>query len=176
MTRLGRLLLISAVAGAAGTSAATENRPVEGDGPAAYKENGRYFTEDGVPTYFVAEDGTVDWATFSGFRRYHSECHVCHGPDGMGSTYAPPLKDTVKRLDYYDFVYTISNGIQEVNAAKTLVMPSFGHNKNVMCYVDDIYVYLMARADGAVDRGRPAKKEAKDPAITKFEDECMAAM
>lgn len=176
MNRIGRALVVGAVAGLAGPVAAAERQEISGGGPAAYKEGGRYFTEDGLPTYFVAEDGTVDWMTFSGFRRYHSECHVCHGPDGMGSTYAPPLKDAVKDLDYYDFVYAISNGIQEVNVAKTLVMPSFGHNKNVMCYVDDIYVYLMARADGAVDRGRPAKKEEKHPAIAQFEDECMAAM
>ena len=51
---------------------------------AAYEEGGKYFTEDDVPTYNVAEDGTVDWYTFSGFRRYHAECHVCHGPDGEG--------------------------------------------------------------------------------------------
>ena len=34
-------------------------------------------------------DGVVDWYTYSGFRRYHSECHVCHGPDGMGSLLRP---------------------------------------------------------------------------------------
>src|SRR5690606_2372092 len=50
---------------------------------AAYDEDGKHFTEDGVPTFAVTEDGTVDWYTFSGYRRYHSECHVCHGPDGQ---------------------------------------------------------------------------------------------
>jgi len=174
MTRLGKALIVGAVAGLAGTSGATENRDLPGDGPAAYKEDGRYFTEDGTPTYFIAEDGTVDWLTFSGFRRYHSECHVCHGPDGMGSTYAPPLKDAVERMDYYDFVYTVSNGIQNVDTTHQNVMPTFGQNKNVMCYVDDIYVYLKARGDGALPRGRPAKKEAKSEVIGAFEDECMA--
>jgi mono/diheme cytochrome c family protein len=48
---------------------------------------------NGDPTYKVAQDGTVDWYLYSGFRRYHSECHVCHGPDGEGSTYAPALKN-----------------------------------------------------------------------------------
>ena len=47
-------------------------------------EEGKYFNADDVPTYKVQEDGTVDWFTYSGFRRYHSECHVCHGPDGFG--------------------------------------------------------------------------------------------
>jgi len=175
MNRFGRLVVAgAAVAVLAGAGDATEVRKIDGDGPAAYKEDGRYFTEDGYPTYYIAEDGTVDWLTFSGFRRYHAECHVCHGPDGMGSTYAPPLKDAVERMDYADFVYTVSNGIQNVNTSHTNVMPTFGQNKNVMCYIDDIYVYLKARGDGVLPRGRPAKKEAKAEPIKEYENECMA--
>ncbi|MCO8143950.1 c-type cytochrome, methanol metabolism-related [Rhodovulum tesquicola] len=174
MKRLRLALVFGAVAGLASAGGATENRGLPGNGPAAYKEDGRYFTEDGVPTYFIAEDGTVDWLTFSGFRRYHAECHVCHGPDGMGSTYAPPLKDAVERMDYYDFVYIVSNGIQNVDVSHQNVMPTFGQNKNVMCYIDDIYVYLKARGDGALQRGRPAKREDKSDAVASFEAECMA--
>ncbi len=49
--------------------------------PAAVKsEDGKYLDKDGNPTYKVIADGTVDWYTYSGYRRYHSECHVCHGP------------------------------------------------------------------------------------------------
>ena len=36
-------------------------------------------------------DGKVDKATYNGYRRYHASCHTCHGPDGMGSSYAPNL-------------------------------------------------------------------------------------
>ena len=64
-----------------------------GDPTAVKSEDGKYFDKEGNPTYKIAPDGTVDWYTYSGYRRYHSECHVCHGPDGMGSTYAPALKD-----------------------------------------------------------------------------------
>jgi hypothetical protein len=53
------------------------------------------------------------------------------------------------------------------------VMPAEGENKNVMCYIDAIYIYLRARADGAVDRARPAKHAAKPASYTKAEDECM---
>lgn len=53
-------------------------------------ENGRYYTADDVPTFKIAEDGTVDWLTYSGFRRYHSECHVCHGPEGEGRAMRRP--------------------------------------------------------------------------------------
>ncbi|MEZ5797676.1 MAG: c-type cytochrome, methanol metabolism-related [Paracoccaceae bacterium] len=133
----------------------------------------RWFTSEEVPTYKVAEDGTVDWNTFSGFRRYHAECHVCHGPDGEGSTYAPALKDSVMRMDYYDFVGVVAAGRQKVGAAENQVMPSFGINPNVMCYLDDIYTYLRARGTDTVARGRPAKKEAKSEAYAKAEAECM---
>jgi mono/diheme cytochrome c family protein len=65
------------------------------DGPAdsapVKNEDGKYFDKDGNPTFKVT-DGSVDWYTYSGYRRYHSECHVCHGPDGEGSSYAPALK------------------------------------------------------------------------------------
>ncbi|MBC7179605.1 MAG: c-type cytochrome, methanol metabolism-related [Roseovarius sp.] len=140
---------------------------------AAYEQDGRYFTADDIPTFNVAEDGTVDWRTFSGFRRYHAECHVCHGPDGEGSTYAPALKNSAVKMDYYDFYGVVAEGRQKVNASENSVMPSFGTNPNVMCYLDDIYVYLKARGLGVVERGRPAKKEAKSDAIQADEDACM---
>ena len=49
---------------------------------------------------------------------------------------------------------------------------SFGENVNVMCYLDDIYAYLKARADGALPRGRPEKREDKPEAATKNENTC----
>ena len=52
-------------------------------------------------------------------------------------------------------------------------MPSFGQNKNVVCYLDDIYVYLRARSNDAIPRGRPAKHEEKPDASKKAETECM---
>src|SRR5215472_3269895 len=100
----------------------------------------------GDPTFRVKEDGTVDWYTYSGFRRYNSECIVCHGPVGNGSSFAPALKDSVKRLSYGDFLGTVASGRKNVTTATENVMPAFGDNRNVMCYIDDIYVYLRARA------------------------------
>ncbi|MEP3637611.1 MAG: c-type cytochrome, methanol metabolism-related [Paracoccaceae bacterium] len=141
----------------------------------AYSEDGRYFTEDDIPTFNVAEDGTIDWLTYSGFRRYHSECHVCHGPEGEGSSYAPALKASAIDLDYYDFFDVVVNGRKKVNAAENSVMPAFGDNPNVMCYLDDIYVYLKARGVEAVPRGRPPKKEKKSDVIREDENSCLGS-
>ncbi len=139
-----------------------------------YTEDGRYFTEDDIPTFSIKEDGTVDWLTYSGFRRYHSECHVCHGPEGEGSTYAPALKASALDMDYYDFVDTVTNGRKVISAGGTdSVMPAFGTNPNVMCYLDDIYVYLKARGVDAVARGRPGKKEKKHDVIRETENDCL---
>jgi methanol metabolism-related c-type cytochrome len=134
----------------------------------------RWFNSDDVPTFKIADDGTVDWPTFSGYRRYHSECHVCHGPDGEGSSYAPALKKSVMRMDYYDFVGTVASGRQVVNTAQNEVMPAFGTNPNVMCYLDDIWTYLRARGADAVPRGRPAKREEKSDAFAEAEQACMS--
>ena len=122
--------------------------------PRAMTRTASSITAEDIPTFKVAEDGTVDWYTFSGYRRYHAECHVCHGPDGQGSTYAPAIAKTVGAVDYYEFTDVVVNGRQNGNQ----VMPSFGTNKNVMCYLDDIYIYLKAVGSGAIPRGRPAKQ------------------
>lgn len=138
-----------------------------------HMENGRWYNAEGIPTYNIGENGTVDYAVFSGYRRYHAECHVCHGPDGEGSTYAPALKNSVLRMDYYDFQEVVASGKQEVNSATNQVMPAFGTNKNVWCYIDDIYVYLLARGTDAIPRGRPAQKEDKSDDFAAQEDACM---
>ncbi len=138
-----------------------------------YEEGGRYYAEEDVPTYNVMDDGTVDYPTYNGFRRYHSECHVCHGPDGEGSSYAPALKNSALDMDYYEFVNIVASGKQVVNAGQNQVMPSFGNNLNVMCFLDDMYVYLKARGTDAIPRGRPAKKEDKTEAIREAENECL---
>jgi methanol metabolism-related c-type cytochrome len=142
--------------------------------PAAVKsEDGKYLDKEGSPTFKVAADGTVDWYTYSGYRRYHSECHVCHGPDGMGSTYAPALKDSLKTMSYADFLGVVASGRKNVSSSQENVMPAFGDNPNVACYMDDLYVYLRARASDATGRVRPAKHEDKPPAAQQAEDSCM---
>jgi methanol metabolism-related c-type cytochrome len=143
-----------------------------GDPAIASEEDGKYFDANGNPTFKFAEDGTVDWYTYSGYRRYHAECHVCHGPDGLGSSYAPALTDSMKRLDYAQFLEIVASGITNVTGSQQNVMPAFGTNLNVMCYIDDLYIYLRARAQGDIPRGRPPLKEEKPAAATEAESAC----
>ena len=136
-------------------------------------EDGKYLDADGNPVYHVSEDGTVDWYTYNGFRRYHSECHVCHGPDGLGSSFAPPLIESLKTISYDDFLEVVVNGLENVSTTTQKKMPAFGLNRNVMCYIDDLYVYLKARSNDALWRGRPRKKEAKTDAARAIESSCL---
>ena len=106
--------------------------------------------------YHVA-DGKVDRGTYNGYRRYHASCHVCHGPDGMGSSFAPALIDSMKQLDYSAFAEVVVNGRQAEGATGNSVMPAFAFDPNVMEYMNDIYGYLRARTDGVLERGRPTR-------------------
>ncbi|MBS7539449.1 c-type cytochrome, methanol metabolism-related [Ancylobacter lacus] len=143
-------------------------------GQAATKDDlGKYTLPDGTPTYHIAPDGTMDWYTYSGYRRYHAECHVCHGPDGMGSSYAPALANSLKTMTYEQFTETVVNGKRNIgHGTADQVMPAFGENLNVMCYLDDLYIYLKARADGALGRERPSKREDKTKAYGANENQC----
>lgn len=139
---------------------------------AVTEEDGKFFDAEGTPTFKI-ENGSVDWYTFSGYRRYHSDCHVCHGPDGVGSSYAPALATSMKNMDYGTFLSVVAEGRQNVGGGKENVMPAFGDNKNVYCYLDDIYVYLRARAVDAAPRGRPPKKADKPQGAKDYEASCM---
>lgn len=85
----------------------------------------------------------------NGYRRYNSACNHCHGPDGVGSTFAPSLIDDP--LPFARFQEIVQNG----SATGTSVMRGFADDLNVAPYVGDIYAYLAARADGTIGRGRP---------------------
>lgn len=104
------------------------------------------------PYYF--EDGKVDFGTYNGFRRYHADCHVCHGPAGMGSSYAPALMDSLKVMSWGDFVNVVVGGRTGLD---NRVMPSFAQNVDVIKNLSDIYAYLKARADGVIGPARPER-------------------
>ena len=111
--------------------------------------------------------GWMDFSTYKGWRAYHAECHVCHGPDAMGSTYAPSLMESVKNgMDWDAFFDVIINGRGvDQGAQKGNVMPAFGENSNVAPHIEDMFRYVKARADGKIRRG------VRLPKLPKFKDE-----
>lgn len=146
---------------------------VGGPGAEFDADEGKWFLESGSPTYHIKEDGTIDFLTYRGFQRYHSECHVCHGPEGVGSTYAPALIKSLKTMSYEDFVGVVASGrIVHQPGGGESVMPALGDNKNVMCYLDGMYTYLKARSDEVLPRGRPKNRDPKPKALGEAEDAC----
>jgi len=108
--------------------------------------------------FYSIVDGKVDQNTYNGWRRYHASCHTCHGPDGLGSSYAPSLVDSLQASSYEEFAEVVINGRENVTTSQQSVMPAFGMVEDVAIYLDDIYGYLQARADGALGRGRPQRQ------------------
>ncbi len=161
---LGGMLSLALLAGAAAPYLATASEAPEetaGEPPAQAADNpsadvSAAVAEEEEKPYKITE-GKVDWGTYNGFRRYHSDCHVCHGPAGNGSSFAPALTDSLKILTYEDFIEVVVNGRTRVMPGNPTpsVMPEFGTNPNVVPYLDDLYAYLTARADGAVGTARP---------------------
>lgn len=137
--------------------------------PAAPPAAGSAATAPAGKTASVPDE--VAWSRFSGWKRYHANCSVCHGPDGLGGTFAPSLVGSLKSIDHDQFLETVVNGKENAQ----LAMPSFGADPNVMCYIEDIYVYLKARADGEMDRGRPTNQPAKPKAFAEAETACMGS-
>jgi methanol metabolism-related c-type cytochrome len=135
-------------------------------------QDGRYRDKDGKPVPVATTDYKVDWATWQGFRRYHDACHVCHGPNALGSTFAPALAESLKTMDYETFFGTVVGGRVTDRAGTKYVMPAFGEDKNIMCYLDDIYTYIKARSTGEMPPGRPAGREDISDETRKTNDEC----
>ncbi len=120
--------------------------------------------------------GKVDFGTYNGYRRYHNSCHRCHGPNAVGSSFAPSLIESLRELDEDQFLNIVANGridgrignsddtkpaTSSSAAGERNVMPPFGLDPNVMEYIDDLYAYVKARSDGVLGPGRPARLPKK---------------
>lgn len=88
------------------------------------------------------------WLT-RGYRAF-SQCQVCHGLTGDGSTIGPSLVRKLREIDLDRFLEVVVNGYE----GQIGVMPGWGTNPNVMNYIDQLYAYLLARADGVLPPGR----------------------
>ena len=143
----------------------------------AFKDS-RYRNKAGNPVPVVTKDYKVDWATWQGFRRYHDACHVCHGPNALGSSFAPSLAESLKTMDYETFYGTVVGGRVADRGGTKYVMPAFGEDRNIMCYLDDIYTYIKARSNNMVDpktgmpAGRPNGREDISPEAKKAASDC----
>jgi mono/diheme cytochrome c family protein len=104
-----------------------------------------------APLPYRIVDGKVDAGTYHGYRRYNAQCSQCHGPDGVGSSFAPSL--IAAPLPPEEFRKIVLEG----RRSGASVMKGFAGDPNVVDYIGDIYAYLRARADGALGRGRPQK-------------------
>lgn len=152
-------LALLALALVAGTAAAQSSDAAQGS------DTGGEVDWEKQP--YIIRDGKVDYGTYNGYRRYHSACHTCHGPDALGSSYAPALKDSLNALSYSEFLDVVVNGRQNLSAGRESVMPAFAENTDVMLYIDHIYAYLKARADDKVGRGRPQRLDPEEDPVYK---------
>ncbi|WP_244404224.1 c-type cytochrome [Fulvimarina pelagi] len=154
----------------AGGNAVAETKPADAD-----QTPGLALDPAGSPVYALADD-SADWYTWRGYKKYGANCLQCHGPDGMGSSFAPNLAESVQNLSYYDFAGIIVSGQQnQWSSSGNSIMPAWGEDPNVMCSLDAIYVYLRGRTDGVVGRGepkRPEKTELTD-AAQQHEYDCL---
>ena len=98
-------------------------------------------------------DGKVDARTYNGYRRFHAGCNHCHGQDGLGSTIGPSLVERLPDLAAFRRI------VRDGTGSGTRVMKGFADDPNVAPYIDEIFTYLQARADGALGRGRPERAE-----------------
>ncbi len=188
MGRISFSLFVAAIAfGGLSLSARAEDLPeippmvMLPDGSKTQKgakdEDGKWVLPDGTISYHVKKDGGLDWYTYSGFKRYHDAggCTQCHGPAGKGSTFGPELVEWLKNKDYATFQDIVADGriIRKPGGGKS-VMPALRGNKNVMCFLEDIYAYLRGRSQGAMNELRPSAR-ARDPKPEQakvFENEC----
>lgn len=104
------------------------------------------------PGNYTVIDGRVDQGTYDGYIAYTRSCMACHGPDGLGSSFAPSLIQAVERRNFGEFSHTIATGL-EIQPGR--VMPSFADDDYVLSNIENIYSYMKARGAGDLGRGRP---------------------
>ena len=95
----------------------------------------------------------VDKKTYIGWRTYHAFCHQCHAQDAVGSSFAPSLVEKLKDIDKTRFMNSLDNGYK----GQIGVMPAWKDNPNVSKRYEELYAYLLARADGKLAPGRPQR-------------------
>lgn len=109
---------------------------------------------------FIVKDGKVDPNTYQGYLTYTRHCQACHGPDALGSSFAPNLVKAAGRRSFAEIARTIAGGLQ-IQPGR--VMPSFAEDPTVISNIPNVYSYLMARNSEELGRGRPKIIEGMQP-------------
>ena len=130
------MVMVGSLAGFASSVAPAEEAP-------PYEGHVQCETVDGAKTCMIDL-----WLT-RGYRAF-SQCQVCHGLDGSGSTIGPSLLDKMREIDRARFMEVVREGM----SGQIGVMPPWKENPNVMKYVDQLYAYLKARSDGVLPGGK----------------------
>lgn len=131
---------------AALSSAAVQAEDAGEAGETPYEVDCGQVDEEGKKVCITDKDTYVGWRTF------HANCHVCHGQNAVGSSFAPSL---LKPIEKERFVNVVTNGF----TGQIGVMPAWGKNPNVKDFIDELYAYQQARADGVLLPGRPERRK-----------------
>jgi hypothetical protein len=125
----------------------------------------KWVLPNGEPTYDIQPDGTVDWFTYAGFRRYQEKCQVCHGGDGRKNfnVGGPLLRDQMPGYDFQEFDGLVSRNSGPVApSADRFIMPLMFDDNDVMCHKEEIFIYLKAVSDGSLPWNEQPKLHAPE--------------
>jgi mono/diheme cytochrome c family protein len=101
----------------------------------------------GAPLYKVVDGNHVDHNTMQGWRTWRAlACERCHGANQEGLV-GPSLVDDLKTMSRDDFKKCVIEGRIDKG------MPNFGTTKSVVDNIDNLYVFLKGRSDGAIPTG-----------------------
>lgn len=103
--------------------------------------------------YNVIDGDKLDANSYAGFKLYRNWCARCHGTYGQGLV-GPNLAESLKVISEKEFFNTVENGKTGTIGS----MPTWKANPKVMEGRDQLYAYLMARADGAIGVIKPKKQ------------------
>jgi mono/diheme cytochrome c family protein len=103
--------------------------------------------------YHAAPRDTVVQAVYQGWKQFQLNCARCHGDDGVGTSFAPALIESVKPTGT---IPTPETFLTTVCAGRTdKGMPAWCSLGLEMGVIQEIYAYLKDRSVGRVGPGRP---------------------
>jgi mono/diheme cytochrome c family protein len=100
------------------------------------------------PPYKVGDGNKVAKSTLAGWKVWRAAaCERCHGPNQEGMV-GPSLVESLKTSTKEQFKKAVLTGVPEKG------MPNFDGSPQVRDGIDNLYVYLKGRSDGAIRSGR----------------------